>query len=381
MDQNFDAKRLYKKFLEETATSAEIEMLLEYLEHSSEKEINALILDELEDDDILGCQPEIAHLYPKIQARIQPIPAAKPSISRYKRWLPYAAAAIVLFALGLYWYNTGEDVQTSAIVAGTVKDIGPGGNKAYITFSNGLQVELDSAQSGLVTRNGKYSYTDGEELTVQHMESATVRTPVGGTYQITLPDGTKAWLNAASALTYPTQFDKERREVILEGEGYFEVSKDPNRPFIVTTKSQKVQVLGTRFNINAYNDEVASKTTLVEGSVRVSATNTKHVTLNPNEQAVYVNGMAKVVAVDASEYISWTKGEIVLTNLHLPEVLRQLERWYDVRFEYSDKGLSDKTVFGVLDRSLPLSDILKSLEKSYNIKFKREGRRVNIEVD
>lgn len=364
--------KLLKKFHQNSLTDDERILFLLYLHREEFAEKRDLWLDQLWDENTLiqdfPNEDEILHKIIEKKQR-----------KNYWRLFPYAAAAILILSLGTYYLTIKSQNASNANSAVVIM---AGGNKAQLEYADGQKVDLANDQSTLIMgENGAY-YNNGTTIRQDEgVKMATLRTPRAGQYQIVLSDGTRVYLNASSALTYPTYFEGDTRKVQLDGEAYFEVAKDAKRPFIVNTKTQEIKVLGTRFNVNAYQDEPISKTTLVEGSVAIFADGSKNVILKPNQQASLKDNTITVSTVDASEYISWTKGEIVLTNLHLPEVLNQLERWYDVTFEYSSLDLSGKTVFGVLDRTLPLEDILKSLEKSYQIKFKREGRRLSIEID
>jgi ferric-dicitrate binding protein FerR (iron transport regulator) len=178
---------------------------------------------------------------------------------------------------------------------------------------------------------------------------------------MTLSDGTKVWLNAASSITYPTAFFGKERSVTITGEAYFEVAKDPVRPFRVKTNDLDIAVLGTSFNINAYPDEPASKTTLVEGSVRVSRGNVSQL-LRPGQQARVKDGHVSLIPdADLEQVLAWKNGLVKLTGASIQDVMRQVSRWYDVDIQY--EGNLDKAVFvGIVSRQQDLSKLIQVLE-------------------
>jgi ferric-dicitrate binding protein FerR (iron transport regulator) len=192
---------------------------------------------------------------------------------------------------------------------------------------------------------------------------------------LVLPDGTKVWLNAASSLKYPAAFAGNERRVELNGEAYFEVSKDPSKPFFVKTASQTVAVLGTHFNINSYTDESATKTTLLEGSVKVTGNNGQSVKIKPGEQAInYANAISIKENVDTDEAIAWKNGKFMFKNTDLQTIMRQLSRWYDVDVEYQGK-IEQKHYMGRISRNVPVSQIFEILKTS-GLNFTINGRKI-----
>ncbi|WP_140939628.1 FecR family protein [Sphingobacterium lumbrici] len=367
-------KQIIKRYLKGTATKEEL-MFLEQWDRFIDKNHNEFENLSLEEKKELGNTIK--------ECISQGIQHSRPKVRKI-RWIRYAAAILIFLSVGIsiYWYrhNAGNS-QSTQFTSLYGDDVLPGTNRATITLADGSSYELSEAKEGVQIHEDGIQYEDGSTvasgLDVAH---ATISTPNGGQYRLTLPDGTKVWVNAASSLTYPTKFNTAERKVELTGEAYFEVHKDTERPFIVHTKGQTIEVLGTRFNVNAYVNETATRTTLVEGSVAVQTTNGIQKLLKPNQQAIQHDGEMYIIPVEPEEYIAWTKGEIVLSNAELPTILRQLERWYDVSFDEIPASLGRKTVFGVLDRNLPLNDVLNSLEKNYKLKFKIQGRRVSIEL-
>lgn len=264
-------------------------------------------------------------------------------------------------------------------------DVDPGGNKALLTLQNGKSIPLSDAQSGVVIDASKLSYNDGTLINNESAETFTVSTPIGGTYQVRLPDGSTVWLNAASSITYnaPGNNNQAYRNVSLKGEAYFEVSKDKDHPFIVSTQQQSVEVLGTHFNISAYSDDQSVKTSLLEGSVRVSpiavrGSATKDILLKPNQQSVLNSNGIYVAKADMNEAIAWKNGEFAFANENLENIMQKVARWYDVEVIYTDKKLAVKPFSGTISKYKKVSQILCLLEATKEVSFKIEGRRITV---
>lgn len=298
-----------------------------------------------------------------------------PAKVRTMPWKWVAAAAVVLLA-GVYFWNQQKPVIEQTVVPGLVNDVRPGTSKAILTLGDGSTVTLDSAGNkmigqGIRQAGGQLEY--GEQAAVSFN---TLTTPKGGQFQITLADGTKIWLNAASSLRYPTAFAGGTRKVEVTGEAYFEVAKHATMPFIVQINAQTaVEVLGTSFNINAYTNEASIKTTLIEGAVRLTV-NEQSRTLSPGQQA-QVNSQGEIRLIekaDLDEALAWKHEIFYFRNADLQAVMRQLERWYDVEISYSGK-IPERRFQGEIQRNLNLSDVLEGL-KNTEINFSIEGRKI-----
>ncbi len=305
-------------------------------------------------------------------------------------WPKVAAAAMVLFALsfGLYFYITNSyDVtkqsQNKQVYAQQIK---PGGDKATLTLADGEKISLDdteagklAVQSGIVitkTEDGQLIYTLSEADQSQKVGYNTIQTPRGGQYQISLPDGTKIWLNAASSLRYPTHFNGNKREVQLSGEAYFEVAKDKTKPFRVISDSQTIEVLGTHFNVNSYKDELSTKTTLLEGSVKVCIPNSDaSVILKPGNQSTVKQQSINLKDVDTDATISWKNGQFMFVNESLGSIMRKISRWYDVDVFYKE-DIADKTFSGAISKYTDVKEVLKTLELTKSVQFKVEGNTI-----
>lgn len=287
-----------------------------------------------------------------------------------------AAAASIILAIGLAMWHTKSGIhQPDAVVLKDPgHDIPPGSNKAILTLANGSTIVLDSAADGVVTNQGRVNIIKSGDGQLAYTGNDTVSsvntltTPFGGMYHLTLPDGSSVWLNAASAITYPTTFVGSKREVLIRGEAYFEVKKDAAKPFIVNLERHtRIEVLGTRFDVNAYENENAIRTTLLEGAVKVipgKVNDQEHgVTLKPGQQTVTGadNGTINVIDTpDPDATIAWKNGLFNFEGMPLEAAMRQLARWYDLQIVY-EQPVRAIQFGGTLKRNLPLSDVLHFL--------------------
>ncbi|HTE29734.1 MAG TPA: FecR domain-containing protein [Chryseolinea sp.] len=322
-----------------------------------------------------------------------------------RRYFHVAAAAIIIMAaVGSWYFLLNKDGAPEKIVAARQaqnNDVLPGTNKAVLTLANGDTVILDNADNGVIARQGnteiskkgsqlvynKGQMTNEDKAHAYHM----LTTPRGGQYSLILPDGSLVWLNAASSIRYPVTFADDIREVEITGEAYFEVAlrlrAGKKVPFHVNINSpdgvrkSRIEVLGTHFNINAYNEEASINTTLLEGKVRVilpgdDANEKKPIVLSPGQQArLNAKGEIKIVNnVDIEEAIAWKNGLFLMTSVDIPVVLRQLARWYDVEIVYKG-GKPGGTITGDIPMQMKLSEVLKVLELS-GVKYRIEGKKI-----
>jgi len=320
--------------------------------------------------------------------------------SRSIGWLPYAAAAMLLAAMiGIWMFvvdsRWGTKIDTAISLLDST-DIPPGASRATLTLADGRTINLSETHTGIVVGDG-IAYLDGSSVLSPEVgkserpedsasgtengntQYAILATPKGGTYQITLPDGTHVWLNSASTLTYPVQFADDERVVELKGEAYFDVASSPALPFRVISKGQTVEVLGTQFNVTAYEDEHDVKTTLVEGTVRV-VPGTGHrspVTLSPGQQSSLVGGKITIGDIDTSPYVAWKSGMFHFKQTPFGEMIRQIERWYDVDVEYSGR-IPQETFSGRMSRNVSLMTVLDLLKVS-EIHYRITGKKLIIE--
>lgn len=314
----------------------------------------------------------------------------------YSRWrLPAAAAILVLAGLAVYFkffsnQQPAAPVTVKNIPAPVIQPLKPGGNKAILTLANNSQVILDSAANGVIStqgnilveklHNGQLVYSINGRRLDEHDEAFynTITTPRGGQYQVTLADGTAVWLNAQSSIRFPVVFTGSERRVEITGEAYFEVAKNTAMPFIVKTTASTVEVLGTHFNVNAYDDELSVKTTLVEGKVKVtSAASRQSEFLLPGQQSdITQNGAIAVnLHADTEEALAWKNGRFQFKSADLKSILRQLQRWYDADVEY--RGNVAGTRFtGQLPRTDDVTKLFEKIELTGEVRFKIEGKKI-----
>jgi len=324
----------------------------------------------------------VDQLQEALTARIA-ISQKKSKSHRISRWLPYTAAAILIAAIitTLTFFDNQKNVNEKFTILDVV-DIGPGTNRATLTLADGRAINLSEAHTGVIIKGEDVTYNDGASLAAipVNKKGAAIQmelsTPFGGTYQITLPDGTKVWLNSASTLKYPSHFDDDERTVELIGEAYFDVTKVMEQkntkrkawPFKVISAGQTIEVLGTEFNVTAYTDEPETKTTLVEGSVQIVNHASKTVSqLQVGEQGINRGENITIKRVDVDQFTAWKDGFFYFDGLAPNIAFSQLERWYDIEVIYEGNTPSIG-FFGMIDRSKPLSSVLQTLEKS-GLKF------------
>lgn len=298
-------------------------------------------------------------------------------------WTYTAIAATIAIVMLVWIFHIS--LKTNLVKSGdfsvNVNDVRPGKNIASLTLPNGKKVELSENKQGILIGDN-LKYNDGTPIEADLKTSnlmLTAQTPVGGTYQVILNDGTKVWLNAASILRFPTSFKNKQQRVVelVSGEAYFEVTKDKNRPFIVENIKQKVLVLGTHFNISAYNDEPSTRTTLLEGMVKVIGPTSSDV-LMPGQQSVLQEDRLAVQNVDTEAVASWKDGDFHFRNERLEEVMLKLSRWYGLSVVYQEKEIKNIPLFAHFSRNSNLGTILRSIGKTADLDFKINGRQVNV---
>jgi len=317
-------------------------------------------------------------------------PEYTPVRRMHRTW--WAAAAILVCLSGTVFYLLNKRASTDLAKAESIvkNDVEPGSNKAVLTLSDGKTILLDDAANGVVAQegnakvvksgDGKLVYSSDNSSGEGPLSYNTLATPRKGQYQLRLPDGTKVWLNAESSIHYPTGFRGKERRVQITGEAYFEVTHDKEMPFVVERGDMQVEVLGTHFDVNAYNDEGDIKTTLLVGKVKVTKTTAnvqQSFILKPGEQAVIPNSnKIQVQKADVDNVVAWKNGLFHFESADIKTVMRQLARWYDVDVVYEGAAVKNDPLFVEISRNTRLSDVLKVLQESGSAKFSIQGRKI-----
>ena len=368
---------LIQKYRDNTASEAEKEALLKWYRQKAYQDAEFP-----ENEDAVG-----DFMLSRLNNEIKPNTR---SLS-YTKWL---AAASVLLILGASWFfvskfSGGADKTSNALAQ--KNDIPPGGNKAILTLADGSKIALtDTGKGKVANQNGIQITKSAKGQLIYTIKSSgnpnassgitafnTIETPKGGQFQVILPDGSKVWLNAFSSLKFPVNLSsgKERR-VELKGEAYFEVVHNEAHQFRVVTDKQVIEDLGTRFNVNAYADEASSKTSLLQGKVRITAGG-KTILLIPGQQAAVANGI-KVSEINAEEVIAWKNGYFDFDDEKLETIMRSVARWYNVDVVFEDESLKKETFGAITTRFSNISTLLKIMEQTGDAKFSIEGSTIKI---
>ncbi|MCR8557328.1 DUF4974 domain-containing protein [Mucilaginibacter sp. BJC16-A38] len=372
-----EADRLIAKYLDNTAGPEERALI----ENWYIKEANTR---KLSDDD------NFDHLAGELWAGTQRRAglSVQPKVNRL--WPRIAVAASILFILSfgaflfLKYYSTEQQPAENLALENTPAIYHP-----ILVLGSGKKIILNNSQKGLLAEQGVSTISRSANGVISYHQAAgdiagnatsiynTLVIP-GGTnnQQLVLPDGTKVWINAASSLRYPTAFTKNERQVELNGEAYFEVAHNPLKPFRVVSKGQTVEVLGTHFDINAYDDEPAVKTTLLEGRVKVTAAANHAIRyLAPGQQAALDPDSFTVVPSDTEEAIAWKNGRFVFQNDHIQHIMRVIARWYNMKIEYKGK-IPENSFGGTILRDKSVSENLNILQLTGKVRFHIKGRLI-----
>ena len=410
--QSMDFKQLlddYRNGKMNAEERAAFEQLLHSME--TEQQLHQLLNDSLQSINPVQAEETQEYLYEQIKEHyireeiaVQPIAGIQRVRLLNTTWFRYAAAVILVFGVAAYfWVNNKKQEKPLTTTNNKQTDILPGHDGAILTLADGRQLLLDSLKNGVIaTQNGSQVQLKDGSLAYNKSEQATggiiyntMRTPRGRQFQLILPDGTKVWLNAASSIKYPTVFTGSQRIVEIEGEAYFEVvpltpkGESHKVPFIVRISTPsgagaEVTVLGTHFNINAYEDETSIKTTLLEGSVKIvnrqSALRVieRSAILKPDEQAVLTHDSRLTIheKVDVIQVMAWKNGLFNFNGYDIKAVMREIGRWYDLDIVYEGEPEPEE-MMGELQRNLTLSQVMKILQKIH-VKYRIEGRKLII---
>ncbi|SDE04786.1 FecR family protein [Mucilaginibacter pineti] len=330
----------------------------------------------------------------------------KKNVWQLHRW--YIAAGMLLFlAIGAYVFK--KDTSKELLTDNHQQKISAGGNKAVLILSNGKRINLADAANGAIAAQANFTIKKTKEGMIVYQANAasettdpatdqplfnTITTPDGGQYQVVLPDGSKVWLNAASSIKFPTRFASNERLVELTGEAYFEVvkvlahkekvNKTGKLPFVVLSNRQRIEVLGTRFNVNDYHEENSVKTTLLEGSVKVNALtgDDQHAAINavmlkPGQQSDLDRSNFKVSAADTAAATAWKNGFFQFDNEDIHVVMRKISRWYNIEVDYQG-DMRGKSFSGVISKYTNVTEVLKMLQLTESVSFTIKGHKITV---
>lgn len=380
---------LFAKYINGEASVAETEHLFKLIgSHKHDVEIALLLDGELEETGFEEAyNPAWDVTLKKIKDRAFELPVGAHKKRAVQLWprIFLAAAAVALIVFGVYFFNYDTSKVNRADHL-TVNDIAPGKVGATLTLANGKKIRLGDAANGEIAKeSGIVISKTADGQVVYEIKSDrgnpnsinTLSTAKGETYILTLPDQSKVWLNAASSLTYSAALTEQgTRRVRLSGEAYFEVAKDKAHPFIVESGNQEIRVLGTHFNVNAYKDQKVYRTTLLEGSVRISDHGQVKV-LEPGDQATNSDGNVKLNKVDTELAVAWKSNNFSFDRLDIKEIMRNIERWYNVEVIYKEE-IPPGTFWGSVSRFDNISKVLIPLEATGNVHFEIEGRKIYV---
>ena len=362
-------KLLVQKFSDRTATDQELEV---FVKLANEGKLDAYLIMSMNQD--LGITPDDEKQLPN-----------PPKVKSLRLLLAAAASLLLVISVGIYFIAHRNSSDEVWIAQNFKNDVPPGHNQATLTLGNGLRVPLNRKISSNLALQGNTALTNTQrgELKYQLVNglankvvSNTLTTMRKEQYKVVLSDGSQVWLNSESSIRYPTSFSGNVREVEITGEAYFEVAHNKNKPFKVIVGNETIEVLGTHFNVNAYSNEPSVKTTLLEGSVKVSNKSSFEV-INPGQQAILGNNGLSVSVVSTEEAVAWKNGYFRFNHEKIESIMRKLSRWYDIDVQF-EGPISTEEYSGKISRFRNISEILKVFEYTGSIHFKIEGRRVTV---
>jgi transmembrane sensor len=399
MSQSIDDRLggLLKLYISGSCNYEEYQELLALLKVQSDDSRTEELLQEEIQNSRYHADEENVDWQQMLQTVLQQKDAAEPAPVR-RLWIyRVAAAAAVIIILGTiaWWWLQRNNWQTNNKPVAMITDVMPGKNGAILTLANGRQFVLDSTGNGDLYTQAGVQIVKHDSLIEYNAPASkssdgtgavsynTLTTPKGRQFQVVLADGTRVWLNASSSIRYPAVFSAQERRVDVTGEVYFEVAKDPHKPFKVSFSSKAagnrqgvVEVLGTHFNINAYDDEVAVRTTLLEGKIKTSIHNGESSILKPGEQAVIaaISPLTIDHSPNVDQVMAWKNGYFQFDRVDIKTVMRQISRWYDVEIVYDGPVTNDR-FGGSIPRDATLSQVLNALEQSL-VHFTIQGKKV-----
>lgn len=394
---------LFHRYLNNQCTAEEVKTLIKYFDAESDNAVlKSLILGQLANKAPANfeTQPEVIRVFEQTDQYFKDtLFTEKPAISlwqkNFRRYSVAASITVALLAFGAYFFSQYEKPagNEATKLQSPMEDVQPGTDKAILTLTDGTSVTLDENHSETILRDAGISIekTADGMLVYKAVDAAwgidevkynQLKTPVGAQYAVLLADGSKVWLNAGSSLRYPLAFTGDERRVELVGEAYFEVEKSAKNgkhiPFFVETPTQVVQVLGTSFNISAYEDDHAVKTTLISGKVNVSGRGgAGRRVLSPGEQSIFTAGNdIQVIRTNVEAARAWKNGNFLYEDVYLKDILKQLSRWYDVEIDYANVPQTRYNMF--ISRKESLQSVLNMLRKTGDIKFKLTNNIIKV---
>lgn len=378
-------------------TTAEQEELNSWVTSSEE---NQQLFEELTSPDVLRKYLREMEAYTETESwekikEHDSFPAAPVKrLFPWRRWAVAASVIGLLLVAGYFISQQGNKTERPEEVAIKTDAKAPDKNLAMITLDDGSKVYLDSAKNGELVKQGDVKIVKNADGSIEYSSGPstgsgsvgsrelvynTLSNPKGSlAYTMTLSDGSKVWLNAGSSITYPVLFIGNERKVSVTGEAYFEVTRNAAKPFYVSMDELKVEVLGTHFNVNAFDDESEIKVTLLEGSVKVTATNQANSskTIRPGQQAVFTqnNPLETRNSVNLEEVLAWKNNRFYFDNADIKTILLQLSRWYNVEVEYKEQVSVHLT--GIISRNVNATDVFRMLEQTGAIHLSIEGNKI-----
>lgn len=368
---------LIQKFLRDDLTALEQETLDQWL---SANERNRDLLEMFRSAKHIEADLEFLHAldegeaWQKIQRRRLPL--------GYRKWLAIASAAAIFVGFFLYGYFAIREPAPTVATKIVQQDVLPAKSGAVLVLGDGSSVSLEGNTKTRLPAHASV-VDNGEELVVKPnastnsvFETNVLKVPKASFFKLVLSDGTKVWVNAMSELKFPVRFSAGERRVTLDGEAYFEVSHDPNRPFLVESKGIEVKVLGTHFNVNAYTPNV--RTTLSSGKVQVRHEGDS-VYLDPGDYASFSRERIFKGKADLQHDLAWHNNEFFFKKETIVDIASQLSRWYDLDVRFQGNVAFDKEYTGSIQRDVKLSQVLEMLSYVSNLRFRIEGKQLTIE--
>lgn len=368
-------KRLIPKYLAGDCNEEEVTLMESWYNHY------------LEDTELKVSEEQILESTDRVQKRLNSLIA--PKTRTLFKPLAIAASILLAVAIGIYLF-TGNFHQSKET---QLSEINPGKHDATLTLADGKEIKLSDVRNGDLAKEsgltitktaaGQLVYQIAKQTSTGNKSRApqaynTLSTSNGEIFQLVLPDGSKVWLNAASKLNYSVSLATDHKRVVnLNGEAYFEVFKDKNHPFIVKTSKQEIEVLGTHFNINSYEDEQLTKTTLVEGLVKVRLANEEALLRPGQESSVGTKGI-NIRSVDAEGAIAWKNGKFLFNDEALESIMRKISKWYNVEVVYTSDAIKTAQFYAMIDRFSSIEEVLKVLRLTKKVSFKIEGRQITV---